>query len=92
MYGLCYLPADDAFSFHIITEPGDVCRQPCQLNSSQNKQCTVNSVQVTVLSESCTSLKHYDYFTGSGAAYILTFLGLGLCVPGIHQFISVQEV
>lgn len=93
MYGLCYLPADDAFSFHIITEPGDVCRQPCQLNSNQTDvKCNVNSESVTVLSESCTSLKHYDYFTGSGAAYILTFLGLGLCVPGRHQFIFVQKV
>lgn len=66
-----------------IHKPGDVCRQPCQLNSNQTDvKCSVNSESVTVLSESCTSLKHYDYFTGSGAAYILTFLGLGLCVPG----------
>lgn len=77
----------DTFSFHFIPEPSDVCRQPCQLNSNQNVPCNVNGVEVTLLSENCTSLKHYDYFTGSGAAYILTFLGLGLCVPGMHQFI-----
>ncbi|XP_078313072.1 dual oxidase 2-like isoform X3 [Crassostrea virginica] len=70
---------DDVF----IHKNGDVCKQPCQLRSDGNFPCSNNrTINIEIEIEKCTSLKHYDYFTGSGAAFVLTFVGLGLCVPG----------
>ena len=70
--------------FSSLTENGDVCKQPCQLRSDGGFRCSSN-ITINVEIEKCTSLKHYDYFTGSGAAFVLTFVGLGLCVPGMNS-------
>lgn len=71
--------------FSSLTENGDVCKQPCQLRSDGSFRCSNNpSINIEIEIEKCTSLKHYDYFTGSGAAFVLTFVGLGLCVPGMN--------
>ncbi|XP_061164792.1 dual oxidase 2-like [Saccostrea echinata] len=55
----------------------DTCAQPKQLKADSSE--TYEHINVI---ENCTSLQHYDYFSGSGAAFILTFIALGLCVPG----------
>ncbi|KAK3602519.1 hypothetical protein CHS0354_029336 [Potamilus streckersoni] len=55
------------------------CQQPKQLVADGNE--TFNDTDNTLVIEQCTPLKHYDYFAESQVSFILTFLGLGLCVP-----------
>ncbi|XP_033750428.1 dual oxidase 2-like isoform X2 [Pecten maximus] len=61
-----------------LHKPTDPCPQPEQLKADTNQ---VRDGMVVV--ENCTTLQHYDYFYGSEASFALTFLFLGLCVPGV---------
>lgn len=63
--------------FHSQGNGSDPCHQPQQLKADSN-----HTYEEILQIENCTSLQHYDYFSGSGAAFALTFVGLGLCVPG----------
>ncbi|XP_048733941.2 dual oxidase 2-like isoform X2 [Ostrea edulis] len=65
---------EDVFIHRNYTDP---CDQPNQLTADSN---LMHDELFHI--ENCTSLQHYDYFSGSGAAFVLTFVGLGLCVPG----------
>ncbi|XP_062578537.1 dual oxidase 2-like isoform X2 [Saccostrea cucullata] len=68
---------DDVFIHNNST--GDVCPQPQPLKADSNEMYKNTGIHII---ENCTSVQHYDYFSGSGAAFILTFVALGLCVPG----------
>ncbi|XP_069137726.1 dual oxidase 2-like isoform X3 [Argopecten irradians] len=64
----------DVFLHNNLTDP---CGQPTQLAADTNNKFE----NITVI-ENCTNLQHYDYFYGSEASFALSFLFLGLCVPG----------
>ena len=34
--------------------------------------------------ENCTTLQHYDYFSGSEVSFAVSFLALGLVIPGMY--------
>ncbi|XP_053406292.1 dual oxidase 2-like [Mercenaria mercenaria] len=60
-----------------INGSSDQCFQPEQLRADTSDQ--LDGVPVL---EKCTPLQHYDYFSGSEASFALSFLALGLCIPG----------
>lgn len=55
----------------------DPCPQPSQLKADSDQM-----EQSIPTIENCTRLQHYDYFSGSEISFPLTFIFLGLCVPG----------
>lgn len=61
----------------VINGTTDPCFQPAQLKADSSDEVD----NVTVL-ETCTPLKHYDYFSGSEVSFALSFLALALCIPG----------
>ncbi|XP_021358388.1 dual oxidase 2-like isoform X2 [Mizuhopecten yessoensis] len=71
---------DSEISANVFLHNGftDPCPQPEQLAADTGK-----ARDGMVVIENCTTVQHYDYFYGSEASFPLTFLALGLCVPGV---------
>lgn len=61
----------------VINSSTETCFQPKQLRADSN-----DTFDNTRILDTCTPLKHYDYFSGSEASFALSFLALGLCIPG----------
>ncbi|KAL4227430.1 hypothetical protein ACF0H5_012874 [Mactra antiquata] len=58
---------------------------PCLHQPEQLRANTGDTVNDTIVLENCTATQHYDYFFGkqsSAVSFALSFLALGLCVPG----------
>ncbi|XP_060062787.1 dual oxidase 2-like [Ylistrum balloti] len=66
--------SSNVFLFNARSDP---CPQPEPLAADSN-----NQRDGMFVIENCTTLQHYDYFYGSEASFALSFLFLGLCVPG----------
>ncbi|XP_052282724.1 dual oxidase 2-like isoform X1 [Dreissena polymorpha] len=62
-----------------IFQTGDPCPQPQQLRADTYD--TLKNSGIAVI-EQCTGVKHYDYFSGSEYSFALSYLALGLCIPG----------
>ncbi|KAK3098182.1 hypothetical protein FSP39_016935 [Pinctada imbricata] len=64
---------DDIFIHNNASDP---CPQPLQIAAD-----TYQLNNGTLVTENCTGLRHYDYFTGSAGPYITTFTSIALCIP-----------
>jgi len=71
------LPTPSTMNGYMYIPGGGNCSQPSQLVADGNE--VENNVTVI---EQCTPTKHYDYFSGSEYSFALSFLALGLCIPG----------
>ncbi|KAK3099000.1 hypothetical protein FSP39_025146 [Pinctada imbricata] len=67
---------DDVFIHNNVTDP---CPQPLQIAAD-----TYQLNNGTLVTENCTVVRHYDYFTGSAGPYIATFTCIALSIPGTY--------
>ena len=65
----------------------DSCPQPEQLTADSGN--TYNNTDEIII-ENCTTIKYYDYFSGSEYSYALSFLALGLVIPGNNNLLTFQ--